>query len=127
MIRVPLRAALPTALCLLAAPVSASGLACTFTQLCAPQTDCQTHPGLPFNFDLISGTLALITADGIAHGTPLSHLSDTNRGFLFETSPDQTLLLSLSQTGAATMTQHDFEPGGRLSSVSYFGTCEPVS
>lgn len=123
-----MRPVLAIAACLtLSQPAHAAGLACTFTQLCSPLTDCQSHPGLPFNFDLISGALALITAEGIAHATPLSHLDEANRAFLFDTSPDQTLLLSLSNTGQAIMTQHDFETGGRLTSVSYFGTCEPAS
>ncbi|MEX3015406.1 hypothetical protein [Gymnodinialimonas hymeniacidonis] len=119
--------ALAACLCLVSSPAAATGLACTFTQLCSPLTDCQTHPGLPFTFDLISGALALTTADGIALGTPLSHVEAPALSLLFDTRPDQTLLLSVSATGEAAMTQHDFEAAGRLTSVSYFGTCEPAS
>ncbi|MEJ6388685.1 hypothetical protein [Gymnodinialimonas ulvae] len=111
----------------LASPVGATGLACTFTDLCAPLTDCQSHPGLPFTFELIDGALALSTAEGIAFGTPLSHVEAPALSLIFDTRPDQTLLLSVSNTGQAAMTQHDFEAAGRLTSVSYFGTCEPAS
>ena len=106
---------------------AAAGLTCTFTQLCSPLTDCQDHPGLPFTFDLIADTLALVTGDDTYSGVPLSHLDDANRAFLFETSPDAFLILSLSETGEAVMTQQDFEPGGRITSVSYFGTCRPAA
>lgn len=119
--------ALSCGLALLAQPAGATGLACTFTQLCSPLTDCQSHPGLPFSFDLISGALALTTAEGIAFGTPLAHVEAPALSLIFDTRPDQTLLLSVSNTGQAAMTQHDFEAAGRLISVSYFGTCEPVS
>ncbi len=112
---------------LTASPAGATGLACTFTQLCSPLTDCQTHPGLPFTFDLINGTLALSTAEGPAFATPLTHVAPPALSLIFDTGPDQTLLLSVSNTGEAAMTQHEFEPAGRLTSVSYFGTCEPAS
>ncbi|MBF9042191.1 hypothetical protein HKCCE4037_02550 [Rhodobacterales bacterium HKCCE4037] len=106
---------------------AAAGLTCTFTQLCSPLTDCQDHPGLPFTFDLVSGALALVGEEGMRFGTPLSHLDAANRAFLFETSPHAFLILSLSETGEAVMTQQDFEPGGRITSVSYFGTCRPAA
>ncbi len=118
---------LPLLLTFAASPAAATGLACTFTQLCSPLTECQSHPGLPFTFDVISGALALTTPDGIAFGTPLSHVEAPALSLLFDTQPDQSLLLSVSSTGEAVMTQHDFEAAGRMVSVSYFGTCEPAS
>ncbi len=123
-----MRAAALAIACLAAPfPAAATGLACTFTQLCSPMTDCQTHPGLPFSFDLISGALALVTPDGIAFATPLSHVEPPASALLFDTLPDMTLLLTLSETGQAAMTQHEFGPGGQITPVSYFGTCEPAS
>ena len=114
-------------LCLCPAPASAEGLACTFTQLCAPETDCQTHPGLPFTFDVISGALALISEQGVAYGTPLSHVEPPALAVLFDTLPDMTLLLSVSETGQSALTQTEYLSGGRIASRSYFGTCEPAS
>lgn len=120
--RLPL---LTLALAALPAHAGAEGLACTFTTLCSPLTDCQTHPGVPFNFSVLSGTYAFMSASGMVFGTPLSHLEPHALGVLFEIGTSGTLLLSVSRTGEAVMTQQDILPAGTVQSVSYFGTCEP--
>lgn len=103
----------------------ATGLNCTFTTICAPQTDCQTNAGVPFTFDVISGTLSLMGADGPIMGTPLSNTTPPALSVLFDTVENSTILLSVTPGGEAVMTQHDVAPGDRIQAISYFGTCEP--
>ena len=107
------------------APAFAVGLDCTFTTVCSPRTDCQTHPGVPFRFSVLSGAFSFVTENGMVFGTPLSHVESPDIGILFEVAPGSTLLLSVSRSGEAVMTQQDIAPGGTIASVSYFGTCEP--
>lgn len=103
----------------------ASSLDCVFTTLCNPQAGCQDSAGVPFSFEVLSGTLSFSTPQGVVFGTPLSHLSPPAIGALFVSSPDSTVLLTVSGSGAAVMVQTDVLSGDRVQSVSYFGTCEP--
>lgn len=106
-------------------PALSAGLNCTFTTLCSPLTDCQNHPGVPFRFNLISGAHSFMTPTGMVFGTPLSHLDPSAAAILFEIGSTGTLLLTLTQSGEAVMTQQDVLPAGTVQSISYFGTCEP--
>jgi hypothetical protein len=105
----------------------ADDLDCTFTTLCSPQTDCQTHSGVPFRFNVISGALSIASGGSIVFGTPLQHLSPPAFGAVFQLEPDTTLLLTVTGTGEAAMTQQDVTQSGAVTSVSYFGTCEPAA
>lgn len=107
-----------------ALPVHAQTLACTFTTICSPQTDCQTHPGVPFRFDVTAQAFSFFAGETPVFGTRLSHLTPPAFGALFQTSPDSTILLTVTGGGEAVMTQQDVMPLG-VQSVSYFGTCEP--
>ena len=113
------------ALAALSGPAHATGLDCTFTTLCSPLTDCQTHPGVPFRFNVISGAFSFMSPVGMVFGTPLPHVDAPALAVLFEIGSTSTLLLSVSQSGEAVMTQQDILPAGTVQSVSYFGTCEP--
>lgn len=110
-------------------PISATAasLDCTFTTICSPQTDCQTHPGVPFRFDVISGAFSFFAGEQPIFGTQLSHLRPPAYGALFQTSADSTLLLTVTGSGEAVMTQQDLTLTGGVQSVSYFGTCEPAA
>lgn len=107
-------------------PATAAGLTCTFTTICSPQTECQTHPGVPFHFTVISGAFAFFAEGHPVFGTRLSHLTPPSYGAIFQTSPDSTILLTVTGRGDAVMTQQDITATG-ISSVSYFGTCEPAA
>lgn len=112
---------------LLPASAMASGLDCTFTTVCSPQTDCQTHPGVPFSFETNSGELSFTVEDQQVTGTPLSHLTAPAMGALFQTSDSSTVLLTIAPNRAAVMTQQDLSATGGVQSVSYYGTCEPAT
>lgn len=109
----------------LPAQVGATGLDCTFTTICSPRTDCQPHPGVPFRFDVISGAFTFFADALPVFGTQLSHLTPPAYGAIFQTSSDSTILLTVTGTGEAVMTQQDVTSAGGITSVSYFGTCEP--
>lgn len=102
----------------------ASALDCSFTTLCSPLTDCQTHPGVPFRFEVVSGAFSFFADGAPVFGTVLDHLPPPAIAVLFQPSPDSTLLLTVTGGGEAVMTQHDVSPAG-IQSVSYFGICEP--
>ncbi|MBY4892046.1 hypothetical protein KUL25_04635 [Rhodobacteraceae bacterium N5(2021)] len=110
---------------LLPGQAGAVGLACTFTMICSPLTDCQTHPGVPFRFDVLSGAYSFVSDGGLIFGTPLSHIAAPAIAVLFESGADSTILLTVSGGGEAVMTQQDLSSAGGVQSVSYFGTCEP--
>ncbi|QXT38277.1 hypothetical protein [Gymnodinialimonas ceratoperidinii] len=118
---------LSAAALLLPAPATAAGLACTFTTICSPLTDCQTHDGVPFRFDVTEDSLRFTTPEQEVIGTPLPHIDAPAFAGLFETGPGGTILLSVSGTGEAVMTQQDIDSAGRVQSVSYFGICEPAA
>lgn len=118
--------AVSLALALVPGMASATGLACTFTTICSPLTDCQTHPGVPFAFNVISGAFSIVTDEGLIFGTPLSHLAAPAFGAVFAVPPDSTILLTVSGAGEAVMTQQDITSIG-IQSVSYFGICEPAA
>ena len=108
----------------LAGPAAAESLNCTFTTICSPQTECQTHPGVPFHFEVTSGVFSFFAEERPIFGTLLSHLAPPSYGALFQTSADSTILLTVTGRGEAVMTQQDITTTG-IQSVSYFGTCEP--
>ncbi|UWQ97360.1 hypothetical protein K3728_09165 [Rhodobacteraceae bacterium M385] len=112
---------------LLPTSATANGLDCTFTTICSPQTDCQTHPGVPFSFENASGILSFSVQDQQVTGTPLSHLTAPAMGALFQTSDTSTVLLTIAPNRAAVMTQQDLSATGGVQSVTYFGTCEPAT
>lgn len=112
---------------LLPTAATASGLDCIFTTICSPQTDCQTHPGVPFSFDDTSGILSFSVQDQQVTGTPLSHISAPAMGALFQTSDTSTVLLTIAANRAAVMTQQDLSATGGVQSISYFGSCEPAA
>ncbi|GAB5446213.1 hypothetical protein [Gymnodinialimonas sp.] len=116
---------LATGLCAATGAAAAQDLNCTFTTICSPLTECQTHPGVPFTFQVISGTFAFFDDARPVFGTLLSHLTPPSYGALFQTSPDSTILLTVTGRGEAVMTQQDITQGGGIQSISYFGTCEP--
>ncbi|ABD55078.1 hypothetical protein [Jannaschia sp. CCS1] len=117
--------ALVCLLALVPGPALAVGLECTFTTICSPLTDCQTHPGVPFRFDVVSGAFTFFAEDRPVFGTRLTHLTPPAYGAIFQTSPDSTILLTVTGTGDAVMTQQDLTSGGGVRSISYFGICEP--
>lgn len=122
----PVLPVLPAFLALLLPQAAvATSLACSFTTLCSPLTDCQDHPGVAFAFDVTPDGLSLDTAAGPVIGTALSHLSSPAFGALFALTGDSTLMLTVAGDGAAVMTQTDLQPPGGLRSISYFGTCAP--
>lgn len=102
----------------------AEGLNCTFTTICSPLTECQTHSGVPFRFDVTSGMFSFFADDRPVFGTRLAHLTPPAFGAIFQTSADSTILLTVTGRGEAVMTQQDITATG-IQSVSYFGTCEP--
>lgn len=106
-------------------PALATSLACTFTTICSPLTDCQTHPGVPFSFDVNSGGFTFFADERPVFGTRLAHLTPPSFGAIFQTAPDSTILLTVTGTGDAVMTQQDVTPAGGVRSISYYGTCEP--
>ncbi|WP_341861335.1 hypothetical protein [Gymnodinialimonas sp. 57CJ19] len=106
---------------------TASGLDCIFTTICSPQTDCQTHPGVPFSFESNLGNLSFSVENQQITGSPLSHLATPAMGALFQTSDTSTVLLTIAANRAAVMTQQDVSATGGVRSVSYFGSCEPVA
>ena len=106
---------------------SASGLTCTFTQICAPQVGCRSSDGVPFDFALISGALSYAGPNGPVFGTPLPHVTPPNSANLFELSDSGTALLTLSDTGEAAWTEQGIAPGGQNQAVSYYGTCAPAT
>lgn len=114
-------------------PVTAQGqslsqtLDCTFTLLCSPQIECQEHPGVPFRFDVTENDISFTSNAGTITGRFLPHLQGRAMGALFETSDTATLLLTLTPTREAVLTQHDVLPSGAVQSVSYFGTCAPAT
>ncbi len=120
-----MRASLVGLLLALPLPAHAAALNCTFTLLCSPLTTCTDSPGVPFTFDIVAGALAFSTNGTQVVGTPLSHLTPPAFGALFAAGPDSTLMLTVAGGGDAVMTQTDIAPTGRLTSLSYFGTCAP--
>lgn len=112
---------------LLPAPAGAAELACSFTTICSPRTDCQGHEGVPFRFDVTEDGLGFTTGDREVIGTPLPHVEAPAFASLFETGPGGTILLSVSGSGEAVMTEQDIDRAGRVQSVSYFGICEPAA
>ncbi len=102
-----------------------AGLDCTFTTICSPLTGCQTNDGVPFVFDVTGGGFSFMTGEGLILGIPLSNTTPPALSVLFDTAHDSTILLSVTPSGEAVMTQHDIALGDRIQAISYFGTCEP--
>lgn len=103
----------------------AQTLNCTFTTICSPLTDCQTHPGVPFRFDVRDGAISFDADGQTVPGTALTHLNPPAWGAVFATPPNGTILLTVVGGGEAVMTQQDITRAETVQSVSYFGTCEP--
>lgn len=112
---------------LLPGQAGAEGLACTFTMVCSPLSDCQSHPGVPFAFDVVSGAFRFLSGTEPVFGTPLEHIDPPDIAVLFEAGGGSTLLLTVAGAGEAVLTQQDLTASGGVQSVSYFGTCEPAA
>lgn len=116
-----LLAALPAAV---PAGMSAQGLECTFTLVCAPQIDCVAHDGVPFSLTLRDGGALGFDRDGDSYsarpqardgGGPLTLLFEDGAG---------SLLFTLSDAGSAVLTEHRVTDAGRVEHSSFSGTCE---
>ncbi|WP_224814810.1 hypothetical protein [Hasllibacter sp. MH4015] len=105
----------------------ATGLDCRFTTICSPLTDCQDHAGVPFRFDVTDGGLSFVSDGRTILGTPLSNVAPPAMALVFDTAPDATILLSVTASGQAVMTQQDILAGDTIQSVSFFGICEPAA
>ncbi|MEJ6394503.1 hypothetical protein V8J82_14645 [Gymnodinialimonas sp. 2305UL16-5] len=119
--------ALVLLVCAIAPAASAAGLDCTFTQICSAQTGCQTSDGVPFHFNLSDDTVTFDGPQGPVTGRTLPHLAPPDIAILFDSVPGETLLVTLTGSGEAVMTQHIAAATGGIAAVSYYGTCAPES
>ncbi|MDF0600513.1 hypothetical protein P1J78_07205 [Psychromarinibacter sp. C21-152] len=102
--------------------------ACTFDSVCAPGEGCSDMAAFTQFLDAVpdGGGWVWITEAGGVTGETVSAPDDTTLTVLFP--PHEagmgTLLLTVTASGAAAMTQHGthFESGDAVA-TSYFGTC----
>ncbi|MGP1358017.1 hypothetical protein [Roseicyclus sp.] len=110
-----MRAAL-IALAALSAPASAEAIACGFTLVCAPEIECETHDGIPF--EIAEGYR--IEIDGApVEGTLLSEAPLT----LVFVPPGEALLFTLAPNGEGALTRHATGPGDRPAVATFLGPC----
>lgn len=118
-----LAASLPT----LASAQDAPGLDCLFTTICTPEVSCQPHDGLPFSFRREGDRLGFDTPDGPVFATPSPNIASPGLGLVFDTRPGATVVLTMSASGAAVMTQHEIGSAERPSAVTFVGRCAPAT
>jgi hypothetical protein len=103
----------------LAAPASAQHVACAFTLVCAPEIECETHEGIPFEIAFAGGVHWLEVAGADVAGVMLSPAPDLTLSFATDT---ETLLFTLGD-GEGALTRHRRGPGDRMTIASFLGPC----
>ncbi len=102
-----------------ASPASAQAVACAFTLICAPEIECESHEGIPFEIAFTGGVHWLEVEGEDVVGVMLSPAPNLTLSFATDS---ETLLFTLNDDEGA-LTRHRRGPGPRLTVASFLGPC----